>query len=226
MKTTVRTVLIVSRSLGLCRFGKWLLRRMRVRRVKTTHAEGQELLKIIKNFRPEIVLFDAWYYHEATARKIGLLLNDLPDLDIAVFSMLNMPSQKSAYFLLYGAQSYIDLEGSGAVWKGLKTIMNGKKYITPRVKKEYEDMPDIMPEVRYTNTDRQEQIKYLIFRGLRNNEIAEILRLSVKTVELHKHYLFQNYGVKSSLELFRQCYLLGELDDKKLINKEQLPMSN
>jgi DNA-binding CsgD family transcriptional regulator len=211
----VRSALIVSRCKGLCRLGIWLLRRLRVRVALVTDKDGKELNKYM-NYFAEVVLFDATFWQEGTPRKIGFLLKDFPDKNIAVFNLTYLPPDKASLFVRYGAKSYFDMSGSGSFWRGLKTVLRGKQYITPSVWRAIENLPDAPPELRLDPTGRGEDVKLLIFKGLRTREIADTLRLSIKTVENHKTALFAAYGVHSALALFRQCFLLGELDKAAL----------
>jgi DNA-binding NarL/FixJ family response regulator len=206
----------VSRSLGLCRLGKWLLRRLGIRCVQYTNKEGKELHRVINGMYPELILFDASFSEEATARKMGHLMKAVRGLHIAVFSMTGIPPERAVNFLLYGAESYVDMSGSGSFWHGLKTIVRGGVYVTPAVQEAYENLPDVMPDVRLDITGRMDEVKHLIFKGKKTKEIAALLKVSVKTVEDEKTKLFKRYGVKTALELFRVCYLLGELDKDKL----------
>jgi DNA-binding NarL/FixJ family response regulator len=211
----IRSALIISRCKGLCRLGKWLLRRLRVRVVLVNDKDGKELNKYL-NYFAEVVLFDATFWQDITPRKIGLLLKDFPDKNIAVFNLTYLNPEQATLFVRYGAKSYFDMSGSGSFWRGLKTVLRGKQYITPSVRRAVENLPDAMPELRLDTTGRMEDVKLLIFKGLRTKEIADMLRLSIKTVENHKSALFVTYGVKSSIALFRQCFLMGELDKAAL----------
>jgi DNA-binding NarL/FixJ family response regulator len=207
----IKSVLIVSRCKGLCRLGKWLLRRMRVRVVLATDKDGKDLNRFM-NYFAEVVLFDATFWQDISPRKIGFLVKDFPDKNIAVFNLTYLKPEQAALFMRYGAKSYFNMSGSGSFWQGLKTVLKGKQYITPSVRRALENLPDDMPELRLDTTGRMEDVKLLIFKGLRTKEIADALRLSIRTVESHKSALFIAYGVKSSIALFRQCFLLGELD--------------
>jgi DNA-binding NarL/FixJ family response regulator len=208
--------LIVSRSKGLFPLGKWLLRFLRVRGVVGTALEGDELNRLINRLKPLTIFFDASFYEDITARRIGLLLRDFPYLNIAVFSLNYIRPEKAVYFKLYGAKSYFDLSGSGMFWRALKLVVKGKSYVTPAVQAAYENMADVMPDMRFDTTAKQEDVKLLIFKGYRAKEIAGIMGVSEKTVEFHKRALFGKYGVESALELFRACYLNGELDRAQL----------
>jgi DNA-binding NarL/FixJ family response regulator len=207
----ISSALIVSRCKGLCRLGKWLLRRLRVRVILVVDKDGKELNKRL-NYVTDAVLFDATFWQEIAPRKIGFLLKDFPDKNIAVFNLAWLKPEQAALFIRYGARSYVDMSGSGSFWRGLKAILRGKQYIAPSVRKALENMPDSAQDLRLDATGRMDDVKLLIFKGLRTREIADVLLLSIKTVENHKTALFATYGVKSSLALFRQCFLLGELD--------------
>jgi DNA-binding CsgD family transcriptional regulator len=211
----IRSALVVSRCKGLCRLGKWLLRRLRVRVVLLTDKDGKELNKYM-NYFAEVVLFDATFWQDISPRKVGFLLKDFPDKNVAIFNLTYMEPEKAALFIRYGAKSYFDMSGSGSFWKGLKTVLRGKQYITPSVRKALEDMPDCTQDLRLDTTGRMDDVKLLIFKGLRTKEIADVLLLSIRTVENHKTALFATYGVKSSIALFRQCFLLGELNKELL----------
>jgi DNA-binding NarL/FixJ family response regulator len=190
-----------------------------VRAALVTDRDGVELNRFL-NFFTEVVLFDATFWKDVTPRKLGFLLRDFPAKNIAVFNLTYLKPEQAALFIRYGARSYFDLSGSGSFWKGLRTVLQGKRYIAPAVRRALEEVPDGMGDVRLDTTGRMEDVKLLIFKGLRTRDIADLLRLSIKTVENHKSALFVMYGVRSSLELFRQCFLLGEL------NREQLAVSS
>ena len=50
-------------------------------------------------------------------------------------------------------------------------------------------------------TGRQQQIAALVGHGLANKEIAERLRLSVGTVKVHLHAIFQKLGIRCRSQL-------------------------
>jgi hypothetical protein len=119
----IRSALIVSRCKGLCSLGKWLLRRLRVRVVLDNDQDGGELNKYLHYFA-EVVLFDATFWQDITPRKIGLLLKDFPDKNIAVFNLTYLSPEQAALFVRYGVKSYFDMSGSGSFWRGLKTVLH------------------------------------------------------------------------------------------------------
>jgi DNA-binding NarL/FixJ family response regulator len=208
----IKSALIVSRCKGLYRLGKWLLRRLRFRYVISTDMEGKALHRLINQFCPELILYDANFYGDITPRKIGCLVRDFPKRNLAVFNFSCITPEQAALFIRYGAKSYIDLSGAGGFWHGLKKILDGKEYISPAVREILKNLPETEKELRLDITGRMEDIKHLICEGKGNKQIAKLLGVSVKTVETQKTALFAMYGVKNALELFRYCLMLGEVE--------------
>lgn len=68
-------------------------------------------------------------------------------------------------------------------------------------------------------TDRQRQILQLVAEGRQNKEIAEIVHVSMKTVEFHRGRLMTKLGARSVAELTRfaiQEGLIGSASDDRM----------
>ncbi len=61
-------------------------------------------------------------------------------------------------------------------------------------------------------TEREEEILKLVAEGHSSKEIAEILVISVKTVERHRANLLQKLGLKDRLELTRYAIRAGLIE--------------
>lgn len=66
-------------------------------------------------------------------------------------------------------------------------------------------------EALATLTEREREVMQHILQGLLNKQIAEVLSISMKTVEVHRARVFDKMGVKSAVEL---AGLIGILDSK------------
>jgi DNA-binding NarL/FixJ family response regulator len=62
-----------------------------------------------------------------------------------------------------------------------------------------------------TLTPRQKEILRLVAQGLTNREVADQLRISVRTVEVHRFNLMRRLKVRNVAQLLRQALLLGLL---------------
>lgn len=57
-------------------------------------------------------------------------------------------------------------------------------------------------------TPRQKEILRLVAQGLTNREVAHQLRISVRTVEVHRFNLMRRLRVRNVAQLLRQALLL------------------
>jgi len=62
--------------------------------------------------------------------------------------------------------------------------------------------------VSRTVTPRQKEILRLVAQGLTNREIAHNLKISVRTVEVHRFNLMRRLKVRNVAQLLRQALLL------------------
>jgi DNA-binding NarL/FixJ family response regulator len=63
----------------------------------------------------------------------------------------------------------------------------------------------------HTITPRQREILRLIAQGLTNRQIAEELKISVRTIEVHRFNLMRRLRVRNVAQLLRQALILDLL---------------
>jgi DNA-binding NarL/FixJ family response regulator len=105
----------------------------------------------------------------------------------------------SAYVLKSGA--------SEELLTALKAAMKGNSYVSPGfghdVIASLQKAPEQSARAPIDLTSRQRQILQLIAEGKQNKEIAEILGVSVKTIEFHRSRLMAKLGTRTVAELTR-----------------------
>lgn len=69
-------------------------------------------------------------------------------------------------------------------------------------------------EALATLTEREREVMQHILQGLLNKQIAEVLSISMKTVEVHRARVFDKMGVKSAVELAGVMAVLDEAGSK------------
>lgn len=95
------------------------------------------------------------------------------------------------------AQSFSDFENV------IKSIVLGKK-VFPKEFLDSLNKPNKIKENNLKITDRELTIIKLISKNLTNQEIADILCISTRTVETHKKNLFIKFGVNNQLALIKE----------------------
>lgn len=95
----------------------------------------------------------------------------------------------------------------GELVDALRTVSQGRLYITPSLRDAYDTLvrenPERLRSSRSPLTSRQREVLQLIAEGKSTKEIAENLDVSVKTVEFHRSSIAEVLGLHSVAELTR-----------------------
>jgi DNA-binding NarL/FixJ family response regulator len=110
--------------------------------------------------------------------------------------------------LAAGADGYVLKDASNDEFiLAVESVLGGKIYLSPGVSdavvKGYlnDARGQSVSSSWETLTPREQEIFQLVAEGYKNREIAEMLVVSVKTVEKHRSNLMQKLGVHSAAEL-------------------------
>lgn len=167
---------------------------------------------------------EAIKYIDKNADKVHVVMLDItmPELDgfeVAKIVRQNHPEIKILALTMHSEESYItkmiDVGVHGYVLKdsnledlstAINTILEGRPYYSSDVsaiminslmnkdkKKENNEINNL--------TDREVQIIDLITEGFKSSEIAEKLKLSTRTIEVHRRNLMKKLDVKNTAEL-------------------------
>ncbi len=107
-----------------------------------------------------------------------------------------------------GASAYVlKSSASEELLTAINAAIKGRSYVSPSFGQDVIDrLQDRSAQAKRTVielTNRQRQILQLIAEGKQNKEIAEILDVSVKTVEFHRSCLMTKLGAHTVAELTR-----------------------
>lgn len=107
--------------------------------------------------------------------------------------------------------------GKDEIEKALATVMSGKKYFSEAVVDELaanpgEDLNNANPKTIEHLTQREIDVLRLIALEKKSNEIAEILFISLPTVESHRSSLMRKLGVKSAIGMVKYAIKHGLID--------------
>ena len=116
-----------------------------------------------------------------------------------------------------GASAYVLKSGAAEeLLNAIGAVIRGRSYVSPSFGRDVtESLQDRSAEAKRSVielTNRQRQILQLIAEGKQNKEIAEILDVSVKTVEFHRSSLMTKLGAHTVAELTRFAIQEGLVD--------------
>jgi len=201
MNETVKVVVVDDHEIfrnGL----KMVLGKLKYTKVIAEASNGADFLNLLKENEPDIILMDI---EMPIMNGIDATINALkikPDLKIIALTMFN----EDEYI-----QSMIDAGVRGflikninkeTLDKAIQTVLNGGNYyseelfdfFTKQIVKDDKPKSDVIKLTR-----REKEILQLVCEGLSNQEIADILFVSERTIVGHKSNLLSKMGCKNTI---------------------------
>lgn len=175
--------------------------------------DGRALVDAAERLKPDIVVLDI-SMPLLNGFEAALQIKKIrPQVKLIFLSQhLNPAYLRQA--LKVGASGYVLKSGAtGELQQALSEVLRGRTYITPAFGQNVID--GLWSRTGEVNnqaeelTDRQREILKLIIDGKANKEIADVLRVSVKTVEFHRARLMSRLGVRSVAELTKVALQQG-----------------
>ena len=167
---------------------------------------GNEALDFLKTNEPSLIILDLNLGQEDGLELIKKILAFNSDLKILVLSMHDERFY-SERALSAGAKGYIMKEEAEAqVINAIKTVINGSIYLSDNEKerisgKAADTKADDITQLITPLSDRQLQILSLIGKGLGTSDIAQMLDLSIKTIDSHKENMKTKLHCSNTAEL-------------------------
>ncbi|GGN49062.1 DNA-binding NarL/FixJ family response regulator [Actinoplanes campanulatus] len=179
-------------------------------------SDGAEAIAQARTERPDLAILDI-----AMPRLTGLqaareLSRILPDLRILILTMYD----NEQYFfeaLKAGASGYVlKSVADRDLVEACRAAVRGEPFLYPGavnalIRNYLERVADGEDPGR-TITDREEEVLKLVAEGHSSKEIADLLVISVKTVERHRSNLLQKLGLRDRLELTRYAIRAGLIE--------------
>lgn len=174
---------------------------------------GREAVALVEQHQPQVLLCDLSMPEmnglEATAR----VVKEFPNVRVIIISMHTseeyvwqaLQAGATGYLLKDADPSELDL--------AIKTVMSGQTYLTPSVSKQvvdnYMQRLGNSATVADVLTPRQREVLQFIAEGKALKEIAQKLKLSVKTVETHRMLLMNRLDIHDTAGLVRYAMRRG-----------------
>jgi DNA-binding NarL/FixJ family response regulator len=175
--------------------------------------DGKALLEAAQKLKPDLVILDIGMPVLNGFEAAKLIKQALPSTKLIFLSQhLNPAYVKHA--LKLGASGYVLKSGATEeLQQAISAALRGKTFITPAFSEEtIAGLLNRSGEISGAAedlTERQREILQLIIHGKVNKEIADILHVSIKTVEFHRARLMAKLGVKTVAELTKVAIQQG-----------------
>lgn len=168
---------------------------------------GKSLVEAALRLAPELVILDVAMPILNGIDAAREIKKALPTTKFLFLSMQSNPVYLRKA-LDAGALGYVLKSGaSEELLKAIEVVRKGGSYVSPGFGNEVIESvlswPEKSSRVVIELTGRQREILQLIAEGKQNKEIADILQLSVKTVEFHRGRLMSKLGAHTVAQLTR-----------------------
>jgi DNA-binding NarL/FixJ family response regulator len=207
--------LLIADDHGIVRGGlRALLDRQPDMEVVAEAADGADALAEALQCRPDVAILDV-----AMPKLTGLqvareLRAQAPEIDVLILSMHD-DERYLFEALKAGASGYVlKSEADHDLVDAVRAVKRGDPFLTNAAERSLIRawMADDATGPVEPLTPREQEVLKLIAEAHTNNEIAEILHLSAKTVESHRGNLLRKLGMRDRVELVRYAIRRGLIE--------------
>ena len=180
--------------------------------------DGRDAIAKAREFKPDVILMDI-----AMPLLNGLdatrhIRRDNPNARVLVLTMYESDEYVSQ-MLEAGAAGYVlkKVAGSELVY-AIRAVHQGEAFLYPSITKRL--VEDYLRRVESGQervtfdglTDREREVLQLIAEGHTNKEIADLLSLSVRTVQNHRAHIMEKLGMHDRGELIKYAIQKGIIE--------------
>lgn len=175
--------------------------------------DGREALRLVEQLEPDIVLMDIAMAGLNGLEATDRITKEYPDVRVIILSM-HASEEYVLQALRAGAVGYILKDaGTAELEIAIRAVARDETYLSPSVSKHV--VADYVRRVGSESTSlerltrRQREILQLIAEGHSTQEIAQMLSISVKTVETHRSQLMERLDIHDVASLVRYAIRMG-----------------
>lgn len=193
--------------------------------------DGAEAIRLARTLRPDVVLMDITMPGMSGLDATRAIRQDLPEVRVLILTM----HEDEGYLrgsLRAGASGYV-LKRAAATElpAAIRAAWRGEAFIYPSLTRAlvraYLEAVGRMPPEQVVRaafdglTERELTVLRLLALGYTNQEVADLLVLSVKTVETHRARIMDKLGLKSRADLVRYAIRKGLLESDQAISPSE-----
>jgi two-component system response regulator NreC len=176
---------------------------------------GRQALEQARALRPDIVIMDIGMPLLSGLEATTQIRRDVPEARVLILTM-HQNEEYLARVLAAGASGYVlkDVAGRELV-SAIRQVAGGEAFFSPSMTKTLTSLYLHSLEAERTHdpyddlTIREREVLQLVAEGFTNHQIAEMLKLSIKTVKTHRLHLMQKLDLHDRTELVKYAFQKG-----------------
>jgi DNA-binding NarL/FixJ family response regulator len=170
--------------------------------------DGRQAVELAQKTRPDVVVIDYSMPNLNGLEATRQIRAALPSTEVLILTMHDSESLVREV-LSAGAKGYLLKSDAGRVLlQGIETLLQHRPYFSPTISELLLNayLAEANEEAREPSTvltAREREVVQLLAEGRSTKEAADLLSLSIKTVETHRANVMRKLGLQSFAELVR-----------------------
>jgi RNA polymerase sigma factor (sigma-70 family) len=176
--------------------------------------DGREAVEMTRQLLPDVVLMDITMPGLNGLEATRQIKKWFPEVKVLVLTR-HANEEYIFQILRAGASGYVVKKAAPTeLVLAIQAVYRGDSFLSPSISRpvieEYIRQAEAMIENSYDRlTDREREVLQLIAEGHSTQEIAELLHISIKTVQNHRARLMDKLNIYSTAELTRYAVRKG-----------------
>jgi len=191
-------------------------------------ADGAEALKLTREKRPHVVLLDLAMPGQGGPATISAMRQASPDTRVLVLTMHDDPAYVRAVLDAGAAGYVVKTSADTDLLRAIRRVHGGGVFVdkifgeelaapAPKRTTHRSNRGDAW-EAMKPLSGREQEVLQLLAHGHTNQEVADRLELSVKSVETYRSRLMEKLGLRSRAEMIRYALDHGFLKPRKALS--------
>lgn len=172
---------------------------------------GLEAIDVARDHQPDILILDVSMPKMRGTEALKRIKEVSPDTKVLVLSMYDQ-EEYIWHSLKYGASGYLLKQSAAEEFEtAISMIQKGNIYLSPEISRFV--VADWVSKSQEKNivhlapiTEREKQVLKMVAEGNSNKEIGQLLHISTKTVETHRHRLMKKLELSNLADLIRYAF--------------------
>jgi DNA-binding NarL/FixJ family response regulator len=176
--------------------------------------DAREAIFEARSTKPDVVLMDVVLGGKSGIEVTPELLHEQPETRVLVLSMQDDPRYVREAFAA-GAHGYVLKEAADAeLVTAVREVARGGRYVHPALGARMAAADAAAADAAEHDplSDREREVLRLLALGPTNQEIAQMLYISVRTAETHRAHIMQKLRLETRAELVRYALAQGLLE--------------
>ena len=181
-------------------------------------SDGLELLNLLKKMTPDMVILDISMPNLRGIEATSELKMIYPEVKILILTM-HKRKEYLYHALAAGADGYLLKEDTDTeLFSAIEAVRQGETYVSPLLSKALTN--DLVEIARGDHnrpaeplTTREREILKLIAEGKSSKEIADLLFISIRTVQHHRASIMKKLDLKKVADLVKYAIRKGYTSD-------------